>query len=84
MKNPNVSIDLYRSQVQACTTRKEPVRTAIVPTVNGLADRRSYPDGSWTEIAERNDRRITLIILGDPGHAITKTAAQRILDQIRS
>jgi hypothetical protein len=76
-------LDLYRSQVEACTTREEPVHTAIVPTINGLVDRRTYPDSSWTEIGERNGRRITLIILSDPGHAITKSAAQRILDQIR-
>jgi hypothetical protein len=74
---------LYRGQVEACTTKQTPVRTAIVPSVNGLVDRRTYPDSKWTEIVERNARRITLIILSDPGHAISKADAERILDQIR-
>ena len=50
--------------------------------VGGLVDRRTYPDSKWTEIAEQNGRRITLIILSDPSHAINKASAQRILDQI--
>jgi hypothetical protein len=74
---------LYRGHVEACTTRQTPVRTAIVPTVDGLVDRRTYPDSKWTEIVERNARRITLIILSDPGHAISKADAERILDQIQ-
>jgi hypothetical protein len=37
-----------------------------------LVDRRTYPDSKWTEIAERNGRWITLIILTDPGHAIRR------------
>ena len=75
--------ELYRRQVQSCTARNEPVRTAILSGVSGLVDRRTYPDSKWTEIAERNGRRITLIILTDPGHAISKASAQRILDQIK-
>jgi len=55
-----------------------------VSGVGGLVDRRTYPDSEWTEIAERNGSRITLIILADPGHSITKASAQRILDQIGS
>ena len=74
--------ELYRRQVQSCTTRDEPVHTAILSGVSGLVDRRTYPDSKWTEIAERNDRRVTLIILSDPGHAVSKAAAERILDQI--
>jgi hypothetical protein len=54
-----------------------------VPSANGLVDRRTYPDSKWTEIVERNARRITLIILSDPGHAISKADAERILDQIQ-
>ena len=51
--------------------------------VGGLVDRRTYPDSKWTEIAEQNGRRITLIILSDPSHAINQgIRAQRILDQI--
>jgi hypothetical protein len=76
--------DLYKRQVEACTRRDQPVRTALVSGVGGLVDRRTYPDSEWTEIAERNGNRITLIILTDPGHSITKPSAQRILDQIRS
>jgi hypothetical protein len=34
--------------------------------------------------SQRNGSRITLIILADPGHSITKASAQRILDQIGS
>jgi hypothetical protein len=74
---------LYRGQVEACTGKQRPVRTAIVPSVNGLVDRRTYPDSKWTEIVERNARRITLIILSDPGHAISKADAERILVQIQ-
>jgi hypothetical protein len=74
--------ELYRRQVQSCSTRDEPVHTTILSDVSGLVDRRTYPDSKWTEIAERNDRRVTLIILSDPGHAISKASAQRILDQI--
>jgi hypothetical protein len=75
--------ELYRRQVQSCTARDEPVHTTILSGVSGLVDRRTYPDSKWTEIAERNGRRITLIILSDPGLAISKVSAQRILDQIR-
>jgi hypothetical protein len=74
--------ELYRSQVQSCTKSDEPVHTRILSGVTGLVDRRIYPDSKWTEIAERNDRRITLIILSDPSQAISKVSAQRILDQI--
>jgi hypothetical protein len=76
--------ELYRRQIQACTRRDLPVRTAILSGVDGLVDRRTYPDSEWTEIVERNGRQITLIILTDPGHSITKASAQRILDQIGS
>lgn len=76
--------ELYRRQVQSCTTRDEPVHTTILSGVSGLVDRRTYPDSKWTEIAERNGRRITLIILTDPGHSISKASAQRILNQIDS
>lgn len=75
--------DLYRSQVHACTTTDQPVHTAIVSAVSGLVDRRTYPGSKWTEIAERNGRLITLIILSDPGHAMSKASAQRVLDQIK-
>jgi hypothetical protein len=76
-------LELYRRQVQSCTTRDEPVRTRILSGITGLVDRRIYPDSKWTEIAERNDRRITLIILSDPSQTISRSSAQRILDQIQ-
>jgi hypothetical protein len=74
--------DLYRKQIHSCNKKGQPVRITILAGVDGLVDRRSYPDSEWTEIAERNGSRITLIILNDPGHAITKASAQRILNQI--
>jgi hypothetical protein len=74
--------ELYRRQVQSCTKSDGPVRTRILSGVGGLVDRRIYPDSKWTEIAERNDRRITLIILSDASQAVSKASAQRILDQI--
>ena len=39
------------------------------PSVDGLVDRRTYPDSDWTEIGRQTGRRVTLIILTDPGHA---------------
>jgi hypothetical protein len=58
------------------------VHTTIMSGVSGLVDRRTYPDSEWTEIVERNGPRITLIILSDATHAISKASARRILDQI--
>ena len=74
---------LIVAQVQACTTRTEPIHTAIVPSSAGLIDRRTYPDGDWTEMGRRVDRRVTLVILSDPGHTMTTSAAERVLHQIR-
>ena len=45
---------------------------------SGLVDRLTYLDSQWTEIAERNGRLITLIILGDPGHAKHGVGAMRV------
>jgi hypothetical protein len=75
--------DLYRAQVAACTTATDPVRTTIVPSGAGLIDRRRYPDGDWTEVAKLSGSRLTMIILTDPGHKISKAAAERLLGQIR-
>jgi hypothetical protein len=36
--------DLYRKQIQACTRKDQPVRTAILTGVDGLVERRTYPD----------------------------------------
>jgi hypothetical protein len=73
---------LYTRQVQACTHADDPVRTTLLPGVNGLADRRTYPDGEWTEVGRQVGRRVTLIVLSDPGFTITPTQAQRLIDRI--
>ena len=74
---------LYRDQVQACTTSDGPVRTSVIPGVDGLADHRTYDDGEWTEIGRQTGNRVVLVILADPGHKISRAAAQAVLDQIR-
>ncbi len=75
--------DLYRQQVQACTTKSRPVRTTMITGVNGLADHRRYDDGEWTEIGRQTGDRVILVILSDPGRRIDRAAANAILDQIR-
>nr|WP_294693779.1 hypothetical protein [uncultured Friedmanniella sp.] len=72
----------YRAQVEACQRLDEPVRTEIVPGLPGLVDRRTYPDGQWTEVGRRSGARVTLVILSDPGHRISTTQARRLLDQM--
>jgi hypothetical protein len=73
---------LYRDQVEACTRADGPVRTTLVTGVDGLVDHRTYDDGEWTEIGRRTGNRVVLVILADPEHTMTRTAAQAILDQI--
>jgi hypothetical protein len=73
---------LYIRQVQACTHADDPVRTTLLPGVSGLADRRTYPDGKWTEVGRQVGRRVILIVLSDPGFAITPGQAQRLIDRI--
>ena len=75
--------DLYREQVQACTTKSGPVRTTMITGVNGLADHRRYDDGEWTEIGRQTGDRVILVILSDPGRKIDRAAANAILDQVR-
>jgi len=75
--------DLYRSQVAACTTTDNPVRTTIIPSSAGLIDHRRYPGADWTEVAKLSGARLTMIILSDPGYKISKQAAERLLGQIR-
>jgi hypothetical protein len=48
----------------------------------GLIDRRTYPDGDWTEVGAVAGRRVTLVILSDPGHRIGAAQAQRLLAQM--
>jgi hypothetical protein len=74
--------DLYRGQVQACTTKPGPVRTTMITGVDGLADRRRYDDGEWTEVGRQTGDRVILVILSDPDRKIDRAAAQAILDQM--
>ena len=75
--------DLYREQVQACTTKPGPVRTTMITGVNGLADHRRYDDGEWTEVGRQIGDRVILVVLSDSGGRINRAAAQAILAQIR-
>ena len=59
-----------------------PSGPTIVSDTDGLVDRRTYPDSDWTEIARQTGSRITMIILTDPGHRISRAATRAILDQI--
>lgn len=72
----------YRQQVAACTAQGGPVQTQIISSELGLIDRRSYPDGDWTEVAAIEGGRLTLIILSDPGHKISKGTAEKLLRSI--
>jgi len=74
--------ELYRQQARACAGGTGSIRTTIVSETDGLVDRRTYPDSEWTEIARQTGARITMIILTDPGHRISRAATQAILDQI--
>jgi hypothetical protein len=75
--------DLYREQVQACTTKGGPVRITMITGVDGLADHRRYDDGEWTEVGRQIGDRVILVILSDPGGRINRAAAQAIVTQIR-
>ena len=72
----------YVDQVRACTTLRDPVHTELVDVPAGLVDRRSYPDSEWTEVARQSGRRVTLVILTDPGHRMTAARARRLLAQL--
>ena len=74
--------DLYRGQVQACSTKSGPVRITMITGVDGLADHRRYDDGEWTEVGRQTGARVTLVILSDPGGKIGRAAAQAILKQM--
>lgn len=79
----------YLTQVKACTKPGADPRTSVLaePVAadggRGLADRRTYSDGGWTEMAELNGARLTLIILSDPQRKISASRAQAVLNQIR-
>jgi hypothetical protein len=75
---------LYTEQVAACTNPGGPVLTKIISSKLGLIDRRTYPDGDWTEVGALKVDRLTLIILSDPGHKITQSSSEGLLRQIVS
>jgi hypothetical protein len=74
--------DLYQRQVTACQDEDAPVQITRVDSPTGLIDRRAYPDGDWTEVGNVSDRRVTLIILSDPGMRISARDARTLLTQI--
>lgn len=74
--------DLYQRQVTACQGDDAPVQITRVDNPTGLIDRRAYPDGDWTEVGNVSDRRVTLIILSDPGMRISARDARTLLTQI--
>lgn len=76
--------DTYADQVTACERGDGPVVTRIIPSELGLIDRRTYPDGRWTEVGRLLGERVTLIILADPGHGISKAQSERLLRAIAS
>lgn len=75
----------YLGQVPACNDPNGQVYAKIIRVDHGLIDRRVY-DGStdWTEVAKVTRDRLTLIILTDPGHKVSNSAAEAILAQINS
>lgn len=72
----------YTAQVEACRTLDEPVRTELVEGLPGLVDRRTYPDGEWTEVGRRSGPRVTLVILSDPGHRFSRARTEALLEQL--
>ena len=73
----------YTAQVGACQDLDEPVRTTLEADLPGLVDRRTYPDdGQWTEVGRRSGARVTLVILSDDGHRITRAQARTLLEQL--
>jgi hypothetical protein len=74
----------YRDQVGACNDPDGQTYARIINSGRGLIDQRVY-DGSddWTEVARLTADRLTLIILSDPGHKITKSEAEALLAKIK-
>jgi hypothetical protein len=72
----------YSDQVRACQTLDDPVRTELVVDGDGLVDRRTYPDSSWTEVARQVGPRVTLVILNDEDRQTAAAQARRLLDQL--
>lgn len=74
--------NLYVRQVKACSTASSPIRTKTLPSTLGLIDQRTYTDGDWTEVGGLSGSRLTLIILGDPGHRISQATSEALLRKI--
>jgi hypothetical protein len=72
----------YTDQVRACQTLDDPVHTELVVDGDGMVDRRTYPDGRWTEVARQVGTRVTLVILNDEGQPVTARQARRLLAQL--
>lgn len=80
----------YVRGVRACERGAEGISTAGVrePEVDqgrGLVDRRTdetQDPTDWTEVGALRGDRVVLVNLGDPGHAVTDEAADRLLNRI--
>ena len=73
---------VYLRQVRSCPP--DDGRVKVLESELGLIDQRSYDDGDWTEVARLQGARLTLVILADPGHRISKAASEALLRQIAS
>lgn len=72
----------YRQQVAACVGGGDISAELIDNTATTLADRRTYPDGEWTEVARHHNDRVVMIILSDPGHRISTETAKKLIAAI--
>ena len=75
---------VYQRQVAACTDPDGPVLITTVRSGETLFDRRTYPDSEWTEVGRLAGRRLTLVILSDPGHKIRDSQAAELLEAIKT
>lgn len=72
----------YRRQVASCRGADPPVRAKILPSSYGLIDQRSSSDGDWTEAVRLQDSRLTLVILSDPGHRVSRAQVESLLQSV--
>ena len=73
---------VYLRQVQACRSAGGPVRTTITESPLGLIDRRTYPDGTWTEVGAQVEERVTLVLLAEDGKAISRRDSEALLRRL--
>ncbi|SDS73570.1 hypothetical protein [Microlunatus soli] len=74
----------YLDQVRACDKPDGPMLATVIDSDLGLIDQRRYADGTeWTEMAGQRGKRVTLVILTDPGHTIDRSAAESVLRQLK-